>query len=148
MQYDCDMDSLVPLQQTLRASGQSLTAPRRAVFAAMQHQEPLTMSELVRRCTDIDRASVYRTVALFEQLGIVQRLQTGWKYRLELSDVYHEHHHHATCLSCGRSLIVPEDETIEQYLMATAQKLNFRLERHQVELQGYCGQCSAHKSTP
>ena len=105
------------------------------------------MAELVHCCSKADRASVYRTVALFEQLGIVQQLQTGWKYRLELTDAYHEHHHHATCLRCGRSLIVPEDVALEQYLLAAAQKLDFQLERHQVELQGYCSECPVHKST-
>lgn len=134
------------LEQALKASGQSSTDTRRKVYAALHGQEPLGMRELVTRCHPTDRASVYRTVALFERLGIVQRLQTGWKYKLELTGDYHEHHHHATCLKCGRSFVVPEDNELEEDLQRVAQKIGFILERHQLELQGYCSACQ-HKST-
>ena len=129
------------LQQTLKANGQSLTAPRQIVFAALEGQEPLSMHELVNLCPAVDRASVYRCVALYERLGIVQRLQSGWKYKLELSDDYHAHHHHATCLLCSRSIVVPGDAAIEDGLHELAKKLHFQLERHQIELQGYCADC-------
>lgn len=108
---------------------------------ALQGHEPLTMAELLRKALPVNRASVYRTISLFEELGIVQRLQTGWKYRLELSDVFHDHHHHATCLVCGVSNIIPENDSIEQFLKQAAQTLGFQLERHQLELQGYCTGC-------
>ncbi len=129
------------LEQALKVSGQRTTTTRRKVYAALHGQEPIGMRELVRRCQTTDRASVYRTVALFERLGIVQRLQSGWKYRLELTGNYHEHHHHATCLSCGKSFVVSEDDTLEKDLQRVAQKIGFSLERHQLELQGYCSDC-------
>lgn len=129
------------LARTLRKHRQSLTTPRRIVFAALQGQEPLTMHELVERCPGVDRATVYRTVSLFERCGIVGRLQTGWKYKLELSGDFHEHHHHATCLRCGRSFILPEDATVEQRLHELAETAGFQLTRHQLELQGYCSAC-------
>ena len=137
------MDTTRELRQTLRTHGQSLTSARQTVFAALQHQEPLTMRELVARCPGIDRASVYRTVTLFEKLGVIERLQTGWKYRLELSGNYHEHHHHATCLRCGRSLVIQEDETVERYVASVASELGFTLTGHQLELQGYCTDCQS-----
>lgn len=129
------------LQQTLKQHGQSLTVARQTVFAALQGQEPQTMHALIERTADIDRASVYRTVALFERLGIVQRLQTGWKYKLELSDSFHEHHHHATCRGCGTSFILPEDTTLEARLRAGAAAHGFKLENHQIELSGICQNC-------
>lgn len=135
------MHPVQQLAETLKLHGQSLTTQRQTVFAALQGQEPMTMHELVSLCTDVDRASVYRTVALFEKLGIVERLQSGWKYKLELSDAFHEHHHHATCLLCGLSFVVPEDSAIEEHLQRLASNINFQLERHQLELQGYCQAC-------
>ena len=92
------------------------------------------MRDVVAACKHIDRASVYRTVALFEQLGIVQRLQMGWKYRLELSDDFHEHHHHLHCVSCGQTTALPEDNELEKSLHAMAQAHNFQLQSHQLEL--------------
>jgi len=135
------MDPVDNLRNILKAEGSSLTAARRTVFEALLHQEPLTMHQLVERCPGIDRASAYRTVALFERVGIVQRLQTGWKYKLELADIFHDHHHHATCLRCGRTAILPEDTAVEQRLRQLAKQLGFRSSKHQVELQGYCAEC-------
>jgi Fe2+ or Zn2+ uptake regulation protein len=137
----CYYCNVKPLQNALQHAGYSSTQARRLVFRALQGQTPLTMHELVERCRDIDRASVYRTIALFERLGIVQRVQTGWKYRLELSDTFHEHHHHATCLNCRRSFDIPEDTRLEVRLYEMADTMDFQLERHQLELQGYCLDC-------
>ena len=99
------------------------------------------MHELLARCTDVDRASVYRVIALFEQLGIVQRLQTGWKYKLELTEPFHAHHHHATCLQCGRTFVAPVPESVERHLQHAAAEIGFQLEHHQIELQGNCADC-------
>lgn len=140
------MDAIKTLAKTLRGARQSLTMPRRAVFLALQNQEPLTMHELVERCRGIDRASVYRSVALFERLGIVQRLQTGWKYKLELSDSFHEHHHHATCARCGLVIPLPENPKLEAYLHRLADAYRFALQNHQLELSGLCQQCQAQSS--
>ena len=97
------IEPLEQLKKTLKERGQSLTRPRQLVFSALQGKEPQTMHQLVTACAvQIDRASVYRTVAVYERLGIIQRLQIGWKYKLELSDAFQRHHHHLTCLKCGR----------------------------------------------
>ncbi len=101
------------------------------------------MHELLGRCSSLDRASVYRTVALFETLSIVQRLQTGWKYKLELSGAFHQHHHHATCLRCGTTIPLPEHPTLEKLLHDISTQADFTLTIHQIELQGYCANCAA-----
>jgi Fe2+ or Zn2+ uptake regulation protein len=140
--YICGM--IEPIQQlktSLKGHG-SLTRPRQIVFAALQDQEPQTMRQLVAACQDqVDRASVYRAVALFERLGIVQRLQIGWKYKLELSDIFHHHHHHLTCLKCGRTFPLPEDQILEKRLRAFSKAQNFKMRGHQLEIQGLCQNC-------
>ena len=134
-----------PLQQfktTLKAAGYSLTKTRQLVFAALQDKEPQTMHEVVAACAgQADRASVYRTVKLFEKLGIVQRLQIGWKYKLELSDSFHHHHHHLTCELCGRTIPLPEDPQLEKRLRNLARTQNFTMRGHQLEIQGLCSDC-------
>ena len=130
-----------PFGQTLHRAGYSITAARRRVFKALQSTEPLTMRQIISRCRSVDRASVYRTIGLFEELGIIERLQSGWKYRIELSDSFNRHHHHATCLICGRALDIPADTRLEIRLYEIAELLNFQLERHQLELQGICADC-------
>jgi Fur family ferric uptake transcriptional regulator len=136
-------DPLLQLKKTLKAHHQSLTAPRLRVFEALQDHEPQTMHDLVTTCqTSADRASVYRTVALFEQLGIVQRLHMGWKYKLELSDAFSHHHHHLTCTNCGRIIPLPEDDQLETRLRELARQLDFQPQDHQIEIHGLCQACT------
>ncbi len=135
-----------PLEQfkkTLKKNRQSVTQTRLAVFQALQDKEPQTMREVVEACTgEADRASIYRTIALFERLGIVQRLQIGWKYKLELSDAFHHHHHHLTCARCGRTIPLPEDRQMEARLYTLARGRNFIMQGHQLEIQGLCETCA------
>lgn len=127
---------------TLKQQNQSLTKTRQLVFAALQDKEPQTMHEVVNRCQgQVDRASVYRVIALFERIGIVQRLQIGWKYKLELSDAFHHHHHHLTCLNCGRIIPLPEDPQLENRLQQLATTAQFQTQDHQVEIRGWCQNC-------
>jgi Fur family transcriptional regulator, ferric uptake regulator len=129
----------------LKDHGQSLTAARMAVFTALLGQEPMAMHTLVRRAAGIDRASVYRAVALFERLGIVQRLNTGWKYKLELSDKFADHHHHMTCTQCGATIAINEDE-LEQLLGRLAEAYGFTPTAHQLEIQGLCRSCRRQRA--
>ena len=104
------------------------------------------MAELDGRAGGIDRASVYRAVELFERLGIVQRLNTGWKYKLELTDKFNEHHHHLTCLHCDRTISMNEAE-LEQLISRLATSHCFKPTSHQIEIQGLCDDCQTRQST-
>lgn len=133
---------MTQLRQHLQQAGQSLTKPRLAVFTALQGREPQTMRQLIATCPGIDRASVYRTVTLFESLGIIQRLQIGWKYKLELSDTFSRHHHHMTCLSCGQVISFDESPELETQLRWAAASNHFKIQSHQLEIQGLCARCA------
>jgi Fur family ferric uptake transcriptional regulator len=135
-------DTLVQLKDTLKRNGYSLTTARRTVFEALQSQPPRSMRELATDCLPaINRASLYRTIELFERLDIVHRLHIGWKYKLELSDAFQPHHHHAICTVCGVIVTLPEDEAIERRLAEMATQAEFALHEHQLELRGKCRDC-------
>lgn len=133
-------------RRKLRNTQQSVTAARLAVFRALCQEETVSMQELVRSLNDsTDRASVYRSVALFEQLGIVQRIQIGWKYKLELSDNYNPHHHHIHCTECGKLSTLPEVAPLEEMIENIARQAGYSLTSHQIELTGRCQNCSDKK---
>ncbi len=129
------------LVKTLKGAGQSLTTARRTVFKALRTDEPQTMHQLVAACPGVNRASVYRTVALFERLGVVQRLQIGWKYKLELGEAFRPHHHHLTCLRCDKLVEIIEDRQLEARLHGLAGQQGFSMKAHQLEIQGLCAEC-------
>jgi Fur family ferric uptake transcriptional regulator len=124
----------------LKQTGNSVTAARLAVFEALQDQAPLSMRELIQRVPQVDRASIYRAVELFEQIQVVQRLNIGWKYKLELTDRFTPHHHHLTCVQCDRTIAMNE-HALERFIEELANQHGFEPTAHQIELQGICQQC-------
>lgn len=130
------------LRVALKAHGQSLTASRKIVFEALWRNEALTMHSLVEACEHkADRASIYRTVKMFEQIGIIQRIHIGWKYRLELADQFNRHHHHISCNQCGVVVSLPENLAIESMLKQAAHQHGFEPESHLLEIRGLCSNC-------
>lgn len=130
------------LRAELKKSGYSLTKPRLTVFSDLQGTKPKTMRELVNSLEDVmDRASIYRTVALYEKLGIVNRIQHGWKYKIELSDAYTPHHHHLTCTGCQRVISFDEPEGFDGMASSITVSNGFIPSGHNLELYGLCPEC-------
>lgn len=129
------------IKNLLKDQGFSATKTRMAVLQALLRLQPASMNQLITALPDVDRATVYRTVDLFIDLNIAKKVHTGFKYRVELSDSFQEHHHHLTCLRCGTVIDVHTPE-IEYAIEQTASSNGFRPIRHDLEITGYCASCS------
>lgn len=141
------MAEIPTIATALKKHGRSITKARQHVFNALTDSGPVTMAQLTNKVqSKVDRASVYRTIELFEKLGIVNRLQIGWKYKLELSDLFTEHHHHATCLQCGSVIAMEENKSLEAGIQSLAKKAGFSITGHSLELRGICSACSQEAS--
>lgn len=133
---------LESLTVTLKTNGYSVTKSRKAVFMALLDREPQSIAELTRIIGNtIDRASIYRTLELFESLNIVERLPIGWKHKFELSDTFTTHHHHATCIRCGKIVPFEESDSIKLELKKQAEAVGFLETNHQLEVRGICSTC-------
>lgn len=130
------------LSQTLKTAGYSVTKPRAAVFTVLSGQEPQSMAEVVQKLSGIiDRATVYRTVDLFEKLGIVTRLNLGWKYKIELSENFSHHHHHLSCVNCGQVVAFEEGQVLHQAIEHLATAKGYSMQDHSLEIRGLCPAC-------
>ncbi len=130
------------LKALLKKKGASLTKPRKTVFDLLLNQKPQSTQVLVERAKDkVDRATVYRTLQLFEKLGIVQRLNIGWKYKYELSDIFQGHHHHFHCTNCGTTFSLEPNSMLETMIDTVAAKSEFAPRGHQLEVYGLCPSC-------
>ena len=133
-------NALLKLESTLKNAGYSSTKPRKIVFEALYAFGLQTMNQLIDRCDSCDRASVYRAVETLESIGAVQRVQQGFKYKLELSDSFLPHHHHIVCSGCGKSADI-EQARLENLLEDIARNEDFILVSHKIELSGICSRC-------
>lgn len=126
----------------LKNAGFSLTQPRRLVFAALQEHGPLSMQQLYTQLkNEVNRTTVYRTIELFEQLHISQRVAKGWKYKLELTDEFIPHHHHFTCSNCHASISFDEPALLDNMLETVAKQNGFIVSGHTLEIEGLCSTC-------
>ncbi len=133
------------LKTLLAKDGHSLTKTRKAIFDLLLGQEPQSMQVLVNRAASkADRATIYRTIELFERLGIVHRLNIGWKYKVELSDVFHAHHHHFYCTNCGKTYNLEPNPMLETMIDSAAAQGGFAPRGHSLEIQGLCPSCSSN----
>jgi Fur family transcriptional regulator, ferric uptake regulator len=135
------------LKTILKQHHYSVTKQRLLVFNLMVDQDSLTMNELIKRSAGrLDKVSIYRNIALFEKLGIVQRLNIGWRYKFELTDKFSDHHHHLSCKRCGKVIEINE-HALEAFIQQVADQNKFYAEEHQVEVQGLCFACK-NKPSP
>jgi Fur family ferric uptake transcriptional regulator len=96
------------------------------------------VDELHKRISEIDNkisiATVYRTVKLFEESGIVEKHDfKGGKARYEQSP--EEHHDHLIDINSGE-IIEFVDKEIEKLQIEVAKKLGYKLVDHKLELYG------------
>lgn len=102
----------------------------------------ITAEELLRAVRDRDArigaATVYRTLRVFQESGIViERRFEGGATRFELVG---DHHDHLICTSCG-TIVEFEDEAIEREQSRVAVAHGFDLHSHRHELYGVCAAC-------
>jgi Fur family ferric uptake transcriptional regulator len=116
-----------------------MTDQRRVIARVLsQAADHPDVEELYRRATALDArisiATVYRTVRLLEENGILERRDFGGgRARYEPSE--HGHHHHLIDVDTGR-VIEFEDAEHERVLHAIAARLGFDLVSHRLELFG------------
>jgi Fur family ferric uptake transcriptional regulator len=116
-----------------------MTEQRRVIARVLEaaHDHP-DVEELHRRAAAVDPrisiATVYRTVKLFEDAGIITRHDFG-EGRARYETVPDEHHDHLIDLRTGR-VIEFRNEEIERLQQAMAERLGYRLVDHRLELFG------------
>jgi Fur family ferric uptake transcriptional regulator len=119
--------------------GLKMTGQRRVIARVLSDAgDHPDVEELYRRASALDNrisiATVYRTVRLLEEKGILERRDFGGgRARYEPSE--HGHHHHLIDVETGR-VIEFEDAEHERVLAAIAARLGFDLVSHRLELFG------------
>ncbi len=121
------------------AKGLRMTGQRRTIAQVLQDSDDHPdVEELYARASTIDAgisiATVYRTVKLFEEAGILERLEFG-DGRARYEDAERDHHDHLIDLNSGEVIefVDPEIEALQEKIAA---KLGFELRGHKLELYG------------
>lgn len=136
------------LKNNLKEKGYKLTPQRRSIIDIIIDNEGnhLTTEELYdfvrKECPEIGLATVYRTVQLLEELGVICKLDLNDgcnRYELVHEEENHKHHH-LICTSCGKVIEVEWDllEVLEHDIQT---KYDFLIKDHSVRFFGLCSEC-------
>ena len=141
---------LAIVQRYVREHGHRWTAQRSLIAqVALQNHTHFTADELLALCRQRDRsvsrATVYRTLAMLEDAGFVEGLDTGAGGRKFEHVLGHRHHDHMLCTVCGRILEF-RDAELERRQELAARRAGFELESHSLKLFGRCASCQGDKS--
>lgn len=142
--------------QVLAGAGLRVTRPRRAVVELLERAvQPLDPADIHRELAQqhirIDRASVYRVLAVLETQGLVHRVLTAPGY-VACHPPTHLHlgaggeprdrscHHHLICRQCKRTLELHCDGLLALVGQIT-EATGFHVEAHSLEVTGVCRAC-------
>ncbi|HVE47218.1 MAG TPA: Fur family transcriptional regulator [Acidimicrobiales bacterium] len=136
------------VEELLARAGQRYTPVRRATVDALSSAaRPLTIVEIIAAArAQLAQSSVYRTLAVLEEVGVVHRLTGPPGFaRYELDESLTEHHHHLVCTSCGTVEDLPASTRLEKTVALAAAEVaagsGFTLQGHRLDLVGICASC-------
>ena len=131
--------SNITIEERCKKAGIRITGQRKLIIEVLQKsKDHPDVEELFKRANAIDNkvsiATVYRTVRLLQDTGILSRLEfNDGKSRFE--DAVREHHDHLIDIDSGEVIEFVDDE-IEKIQNKIAERLGFDLVGHKLELYG------------
>ncbi|MCB5224720.1 MAG: Fur family transcriptional regulator [Candidatus Cloacimonadaceae bacterium] len=138
-------DQVKVFQEFLSRKGLKLTRPRQeildAAFGLHEHFDAQRLHQALKNSkSNISLATVYRTLPLLEEAGLIQH-----SLRASSRDMYehiygHPLHTHWICDGCGKVQETPLHNLQEQ-LLKEAEGLNFSLEDVNIQVRGICWKC-------
>ncbi len=136
--------------------GYRITTPRHVVLDALINASGHPSAEDIYikvhdTHPEIGLTTVYRTLELLVQMGVVSKLDFGdGRSRYEISERLKgtkQHHHHLICTNCKRIIdysdfVNEELELLQKTEKELSEKFNFKITGHEIQFYGLCDKCS------
>ncbi len=134
-------------RQHLRDNGMLCSEQREQILDIfLKIERHLTINDLYdlirKENSKIGIATVYRTMKVICQAGLARETDFGGNIRRFEHKHKHQHHDHLICNKCGKiiEVISPEIEKLQENL---AEKHEFTVFRHRMEIYGICKTCKS-----
>jgi Fur family ferric uptake transcriptional regulator len=137
-------------RQTSQMQGHPLTTQRRLLLELIRGAEGhLDAKELYRRASardeSISPATVYRSLNLFKELGLVDERRLG-KVRCYYEIKRSPEHQHLVCQGCGK-VIEFQNPYFQKLVKAVRREHGFKITKAELYLVGYCPECEQKEKT-
>jgi Fur family ferric uptake transcriptional regulator len=131
-------DDDVGLAQRLHQRGLRMTPQRQQVLDAVRALEHATPEQISAAVPEIDVTTVYRTVELLEELGLLRHTHLGHgaaSFRLAADE-----HVHVVCHNCSQVIDAP-DNLIDDLVERLQAERGFLVDRSHFTVFGRCANC-------
>jgi len=130
--------------------GHPLTNQRRLLLELLRYAEGhIDAKELYRRASTRDEsispATVYRSLNLFKELGLVDEMRLG-KVRCYYEIKQSPEHQHLVCQGCGK-IIEFQNPHFQKLIEAVRREHRFNITKAELYLEGYCPECVEKEKT-
>ena len=138
------------LKKDKKIYGHSMTAQRRLLLELLRDaDEHIDAKELYRRASARDQsispATVYRSLNLFKELGLVDEIRLG-KVRCYYEIKQSPEHQHLVCQGCGK-VIEFQNPYFQKLVKAVQREHAFKVTKAELYLEGYCPECEEKEKT-
>ena len=135
-------------RKSLAEHGLRMTVQRESILTALhEYHKPVGVEEIYHRakksCSILDITTVYRTLNLLQEFGIVSVSEVNGKQ-------YYQHlglekpHMHLICKSCGHIYSAPL-EVAQPLINQMKDNMNFQIDLTEVNFHGLCEECQKKK---
>ena len=120
-----------------------ITAPRRAIIdAAFGTEDHFTAEQLLEKSRQLDpsvsRATVYRTLPLLTESGLVHEMDFGKDYKIyDPNYANSPNHNHIICEDCNK-IVEFESDQLEKLEGEISRELGFKVKTQQLKITGSC----------
>jgi Fur family ferric uptake transcriptional regulator len=138
------------LIETLRERGYRLTPQREMILDVICAEDGHKTAEeiyqrVLARSPAVNLATVYRTLVLLRELGLVTAANLGGPAEFELA--HDRSHHHLVCQDCGASLSF-DDHLLASLQMALERLYGFEADIEHLVIFGRCSECASASRQP
>lgn len=133
------------LYNLIKKSGLRMTHQRQIILQVLADSSDTLISaetlfkKCIKKMPATNMTTIYRNLEIMGKLNLIHKTIDSKGTALYKLICSHSHHHHLQCVGCGK--ILTFDFCPISEFNSIAQKNNFRLTDHHIELFGYCQKC-------
>jgi len=132
-------------KELFRGKKLRMSHPRLLIYQELSSSKiPLTPRELYeilrRKKRRVGLTSIYRSLDLFESLGMAFKISKGSTVKYKFCELKN-HHHHIVCQSCGK-VVEFECSDLTEWVKWVMESTGYKVTDHQINFLGFCKKCA------
>ncbi|MDD4151079.1 MAG: transcriptional repressor [Candidatus Gracilibacteria bacterium] len=129
------------IENILKEYNKSITKERIDIFSFISEKHLFSANDLILKFGNLGRASIFRTINLFLEIGIIRKISFGERSEnYEIVNDDENHHEHMKCEKCSKIINFNSDNICKK-ILSEASNIGFKVKDHSISIIGTCKNC-------